>query len=63
MALISSAGPQKRGSGCFKPLGALSFGGSPLISFGFVLAIWSVVALLKIVPETVFPWPWHQKAD
>lgn len=32
--------------------------GAPAISFGSVLALWSIVGLLEIVPETIFPAPW-----
>ncbi|MEM8957904.1 MAG: ABC transporter permease [Pseudomonadota bacterium] len=31
---------------------------APLISFGFVLAIWATAGALQIVPETIFPAPW-----
>lgn len=31
---------------------------SPLISFAIVLAIWALVAAMKILPETIFPAPW-----
>jgi NitT/TauT family transport system permease protein len=30
----------------------------PLISLGFVLALWSIVGVLEIFPETIFPAPW-----
>lgn len=40
------------------PLAVLAEGGAPLISFGFVLAIWTAVSLSEIVPETIFPSPW-----
>lgn len=58
MALIPSTSPQKSGLALRKSLGAMRSAGKPLISFGFVLAIWSVVALLKVVPGTIFPSPW-----
>lgn len=32
--------------------------GKPLISFVFVLAIWSVVGVLQLFPESIFPAPW-----
>lgn len=30
----------------------------PLISLGFVLALWSIVGVAGIFPETIFPAPW-----
>lgn len=32
--------------------------GKPLISFGFVLAIWAAVGLIGWFPESIFPAPW-----
>ncbi|WP_422073224.1 ABC transporter permease [Tranquillimonas rosea] len=32
--------------------------GRSLISFAFILAIWAVVGLLRVVPESIFPAPW-----
>lgn len=32
--------------------------GKPLISFAFVLALWSIVGVLGLFPETIFPAPW-----
>jgi NitT/TauT family transport system permease protein len=32
--------------------------GAPMIPFVFILCLWSVVGLLQIIPETIFPAPW-----
>jgi NitT/TauT family transport system permease protein len=39
-------------------LGAVLARGGPLVSFGFVLAIWSLVGLSGLVSEIIFPAPW-----
>lgn len=31
---------------------------APLVSFVFILVLWSVVGLLAVIPETIFPAPW-----
>lgn len=58
MAVTTPPSGKPRMAGWRTPLSVLAEGGAPLVSFGFVLAIWTVVSLLKIVPEAIFPSPW-----
>jgi ABC-type nitrate/sulfonate/bicarbonate transport system permease component len=58
MAVTSPTRPEAARSVWKTTLGGLASGAKPLVSFGFVLAIWSVVAVLQIFPETIFPSPW-----
>ena len=58
MAVTSSSSGKAKVPLWRAPLSFLAARGSPLISFGFVLSIWVVVALLRIVPEAIFPSPW-----
>lgn len=57
--VVTNTVPAKARPGAWRtPLSVLAEGGAPLISFGFVLAIWTVVSLSQIVPESIFPSPW-----
>lgn len=58
MAVTPSPTAKARTTPRRTPLALLAKAGAPLISFGFVLAIWATVAVLQIVPETIFPAPW-----
>ncbi|SFE71468.1 ABC transporter permease [Roseivivax sediminis] len=51
-------GRQRPGATALRSMAAGALLRGPLISFVFVLGLWSVVGVLQLVPESIFPAPW-----